>query len=119
MYIDVGAYGKSSDSAILQETDFYKKLMSHTLNIPEQLQISENCSTLFPYVFVGDEAFGLSTNVMRPFGGNNLSVDKKIFNYRLSRARRYIECTFGILTNKWRIFNRPLNVHTELAKSID
>ncbi|CAH1972426.1 unnamed protein product [Acanthoscelides obtectus] len=118
MYIDVGAYGKSSDSAIFQETDFYKKLMSNTLNIPEPLQISENSTTLFPYVFVGDEAFGLSTNVMRPFGGNNLSVDKKIFNYRLSRARRYIECTFGILTNKWRIFHRPLNVHTELAKSI-
>lgn len=96
----------------------YKKLISNTLDIPEPLQISENNPTLFPYVFIGDEAFGLSTNIMRPYGGNNLSAEKKIFNYRLSRARRYIECTFGILTNKWRILHRPLNVHTELAKSI-
>jgi hypothetical protein len=118
IYIDVGAYGKSSDSAIFQETELYKKLISNTLDIPEPLQISENNPTLFPYVFIGDEAFGLSTNIMRPYGGNNLSTEKKIFNYRLSRARRYIECTFGILTNKWRIFHRPLNVHTELAKSI-
>lgn len=118
IYIDVGAYGKSSDSAIFQETELYKKLISNTLNIPEPLQISENNPTLFPYVFIGDEAFGLSTNIMRPYGGNNLSAEKKFFNCRLSRARRYIECTFGILTNKWRIFHRPLNVHTELAKSI-
>lgn len=118
IYINVGAYGKSSDSAIFQETELYKKLISSTLDIPEPIQLSENNPTLFPYVFIGDEAFGLSTNIMRPYGGNNLSAEKKIFNYRLSRARRYIECTFGILTNKWRIFHRPLNVHTELAKSI-
>lgn len=118
IFIDVGAYGKSSDSAIFQDTELYKKLISNTLNIPEPHQISENDPTLFPYVFIGDEAFGLSTNIMRPYGGNNLSTEKKIFNYRLSRARRYIECTFGILTNKWRILHRPLNVHTELAKSI-
>nr|CAH7767049.1 unnamed protein product [Callosobruchus chinensis] len=26
----------------------------------------------------------------------------------LCRARRYVECSFGILSNKWRIFHRPL-----------
>ncbi|CAK1603829.1 unnamed protein product [Parnassius mnemosyne] len=36
----------------------------------------------------------------------------------MSRARRYFECTFGILSNKWRIFHRPLNVSVELSKTI-
>lgn len=63
IYIDVGAYGKSSDSAIFKETELYKKLISNTLNIPEPQQISENNPTLFPYVFIGNEAFGLSTNL--------------------------------------------------------
>ncbi|KAJ8915528.1 hypothetical protein NQ315_012410 [Exocentrus adspersus] len=31
---------------------------------------------------------------------------------------RYIECTFGILANKWRIFHRPLNVDLDLAQDI-
>lgn len=71
-----------------------------------------------PYFLVGDEAFGLSNHVLRPFAGNNLGRNKRIFNYRLCRARRYIECTFGILANKWRIFHRPLNVNIKLAVSI-
>lgn len=71
-----------------------------------------------PFVIVGDEAFGLSLNVMRPYGGKHLSTQKKVFNYRLLRARRFIECTFGIFSNKWRIFHRPLNVSDEFAEDI-
>lgn len=47
-----------------------------------------------------------------------MPVRKKIFNYRLSCARRYVECTFGILSNKWRIFHRPIDVHVDFAVDI-
>lgn len=116
--IDVGAYGKSSDSSIFKESMFYKKMMKNALNIPDPKPISTLNTEPMPHVIVGDEAFGLSENIMRPYGGKNLTVTKKVFNYRLSRARRYIECTFGILSNKWRIFHRPLNVKLDLAQNI-
>ncbi|KAJ8894465.1 hypothetical protein PR048_007119 [Dryococelus australis] len=64
-----------------------------------------------PFTFVGDEAFAFSTHMQRPYGGKNLSREKKTYNYRLSRAKRYIEYSFGILTNKWRIFHRALDIN--------
>lgn len=43
---------------------------------------------------------------------------EKIFKYRLSRARRCVERTYGILSNKWRIFHRPIDVHVDFAVDI-
>lgn len=33
-------------------------------------------------------------------------------------AEQELECTFNFLTNKWRIFYRPLNVYVQLADDI-
>lgn len=52
---------------------------------------------------------------MIPCGGNLLSHEKKIYNYWHTLARRYIECTYGIISNKWRILHRPLEVSIEFA----
>ena len=55
-------------------------------------------------------------NPMRPYAGYNLSEKQRIFNYRLCRARRYVEYSFGISSNKWRIFHTALNVSKEFSK---
>lgn len=116
-YIDVGSYGKSSDSGIFKNSKLFEKLSDGSLGIPPPTPIADS-SLHYPYVVVGDEAFPLSTNLLRPYGGRHLTDTKKIFNYRLSRARRYIECSFGILANKWRIFHRPLNVDIDFAEVV-
>ena len=61
---------------------------------------------------------GANRNMLWPFGGFNLIVKKRVLNYRLCRARRYVECVFGILSNKWRIFQRPLNVSPDFTVDI-
>jgi len=43
---------------------------------------------------------------------------KRIYNYRLWRARRILEWTFGILANKWRIFHRPNDVKPDFCDNI-
>lgn len=117
IFIDVGAYGKECDSAVFKQTQFWKNLLNDRLNIPSSTnKLGTDCD--LPYVFVADEAFALHEHVLRPFGGHQLDELKSTFNYRLTRARRYVECTFGIMANKWRILHRPLNVSTDLAVDI-
>ncbi|XP_063230841.1 uncharacterized protein LOC134535573 [Bacillus rossius redtenbacheri] len=117
-YVHIGLYGRTNDSSIFKQTQLYKRMVDGTLRIPVPAQISRTVNEIVPFLFIGDEAFGLSENMLRPYGGRNLSQKKKIFNYRLSRSRRYIECSFGILANKWRILHRPIDVDIELAEDI-
>lgn len=62
------------------------------------------------YVFIGDEAFALRPDFIKPYCQRELTNSKRIYNYRLSRARRIIENTFGILASRFRIFHTSINV---------
>ena len=61
---------------------------------------------------VGDEAFPLRMDLMQPFSkdkkGNRLPYKKMIFNYRLSRARHIVENAFGILVQRFRVYDRRI-----------
>lgn len=63
-----------------------------------------------PFVMVSDEAFPLKKNLLRPYPHRGLDARKRRFNQRLSRARRFVECTFGIMSSKWRIFHTAIQL---------
>lgn len=109
IYVDVGSFGKNSDSAIFGNSSLWRRMEKNNFNIPAPTRLP-GVDIALPYAFVCDEAFGLSTHLLHPYSGNHLPIEKEVFNYRLSRARRYVEYTFGILSNKWRIFHRPIKV---------
>lgn len=102
------AFGSDCDAGVLSKSVFGKALYQRTLNISHETRKLPGSNTELPYFVIGDEAFQLHKNVMRPYSGRFLSNDKSILNYRLSRARRVIENAFGILASRWRIFQRPI-----------
>ncbi|XP_060882015.1 uncharacterized protein LOC132953662 [Metopolophium dirhodum] len=116
--IDVGAYGKEGDSTIFKNCPFGKKLYSELLNLPATVVLPNTDNFPQPFVVIGDEAFGLHKNLLRPYPGRGLTQKRKMFNYRLSRARRYVECAFGILANKWRVLHSAILVEPDFADVI-
>lgn len=57
----------------------YGKGCKETLNIPPPRALPDIEGEL-PYVFVGDEAFALHNNLLRPYGSQELDHIKRIFN---------------------------------------
>nr|CAI5859351.1 unnamed protein product [Callosobruchus analis] len=55
---------------------------------------------------------------MCPYPSGNLNVETTIFNKRLSSARITIECTFAILSNKWRISIKYIETYIKHTKLI-
>ncbi|XP_067209497.1 uncharacterized protein [Linepithema humile] len=116
--VDVGSYGGNSDGGIFTSSDIYSALQEGTLNIPKNLINLPGSNIKLPYVFLGDSGFPISTNLMRPYSGKLLNEKKKIFNYRLSRARRTVENTFGILSSRWRIYRKPIHMHPKYVDTV-
>lgn len=118
--VDIGQPGSNSDGGIWEGCTFGKSLkhgnyiiytnnrilmsldslcIPHILghiNLPDPEVLPRTQHNPTPYHFVADEAFPLDSSMMRPYPGRTLERDEmRIFNYRLSRARRVIENTFG------------------------
>jgi len=110
---DIGAVGSESDGGILARSELGKALRENRLSIPQENRTLLGSNYTTPCYFVGDEAFQLSSNMMRPYSGRNLEDSKSIFNYRLSRARRIIENTFGILVHRWQFLKKSVGFHPD------
>jgi len=90
--VDIGDYGSNSDGGVFRRSAIGSRLQSDTLNLPADQPITDNPgANAMPFVIVGDEAFPLGPHLMHPYPGRGLREDKRIFNYRLSRARRVVE----------------------------
>ena len=60
--VDVGSYGSSNDSSVLNQTTFFKHLRNKNLDVPTSKQLPNDTEeTHVPHVLLGDEA--LSTKM--------------------------------------------------------
>lgn len=106
LYVDVGCNGRISDGGVFGGCSLQDALEKRTSNIHAPLPESDQ---LAPYCIVADEAFPLKEYLMKPYPNRRLSVEQRIFNYRLSRARRVVENAFGILANCFRVLLTTIN----------
>lgn len=84
--VNVGAPGRFSDGGIPQDSPIGERLHEGELSLPRAAMLPRS-GKVCPHVFVGDEAFQLRPDFMRPLPGSRSVPAEVIYNYRLSRAR--------------------------------
>lgn len=118
IFVDVGCQGRISDGGVFKNTQLYKGLQNGYFNLPPP-EILPGNETPLPYVILGGEAFALNDNLMKPYSGVYEKGSKeRIFNYRLSRARRVVENAFGICSSVFRVLRKPLLLKPDNAQLI-
>ena len=96
LFVDIGAPGGAHDATVFEKSTLGHKLTSNELGLPPIPADG------IPLHFLSDTAFGLQERIMKPYPDTVLGPKQKIFNYRLSRARRTVESTFGIMAKRFR-----------------
>lgn len=115
--IEVGGRGKQSDGGTFNASSLNRLLERGAFNIPEPRTLP-NSNITAPYVIIADEAYPLKEYIMRPYPQRTLNQERENFNNRLSRARKTVECAFGILCNKWRVLLKSIETDVKHARLI-
>ena len=125
LYADVGCQGRISDGGVWSHCSFAKKLNNRDLNLPTPRILPKPNDPVWhphmtgekiPFVIIGDSAFPLQENIMKPYPEKGMDDKKRIFNYRLSRFRRVSENAFGILVNRFRMFGKRIDLEHDIVK---
>ena len=109
LYADVVSNDRFHDSGAWNKSSLLQVIQNGLVKLPKDDALPVNGVTA-PYVFVGDDTFALKKFMMKPYPQQNLTADKRVYNYRHSRARRTSENLFGILAKRWRIFFTKINL---------
>ena len=118
LFVDCGSQGRLSDGAVFRNSELYRRIEENQIHFPPDEPLVEGGPPL-PYVFVGDDAFGLSNRIMKPYPGlHDKGSKERVFNYRLSRARRVVENVFGIMASVFRVLRKPMLLQPDKAALI-
>lgn len=114
LYVNIECNGRVSDGGVFGRSALGTVLNDAEVNLPPNEKIGDN--RLRRYAIVADDAFPLEEHIMKPYPYNSKEKEKKIFNYRLSRARQTIEHAFGILCNRLHILQTTIHLRPEKDK---
>ncbi|XP_071496099.1 putative nuclease HARBI1 [Diadema antillarum] len=112
------AMAHPQDAQIYNESDLHHGLDQNRIHAFPQPDPLPNDNQDVPYFIIGDDAFSLRTYLMKPNSTRNLTHGERIFNFRLSRARRVVENAFGILLNRFQILLTTMQHHHETVRTI-
>lgn len=113
--VDVSKYGTDG---IFQNSNLGKSLSNDKFCLPK-CKPFPGMQTLMPHVIIGDDAFPLKPYLMRPYPVTTpRDTLKQHFNNRLSRVRSVVETTFRILSHRFPIFEKRIQLKPDFVDKV-
>lgn len=105
IHINVGSRGRNADGGTFNNTLLAKSIELNTAGIPKDKPLPQRKNPM-PFVIIADDAFAMKKYLLKPYSFHNQTLEERVFNYRLSRARRIVENAFGIASARFRSLRR-------------
>lgn len=106
-----------SDGGVFNNCGLSTALQENTLNLPPSEPLPGRTKAVH-YVVVVDDVFALKPFLMKLYPFKSEPGINRIYNYRLSMARRIVENVFGILVSRFRILRKAFTLAPEKLTTI-
>ena len=115
LYADTGTNGRVKDGSVWNKCGFSEALEIQELSVPGPRCLPRGVQ-IISFVLVGNDAVALKTHMMKSYPRQNLTTERRVYNYRHSRERRISENLFSILANRWHITIQSCYLSQQLLK---
>ena len=115
LYADTGTNGRVKDGSVWNKCGFSEALETQELSVPG-LRCLPRVVQIISFVLVGNDAVALKTHMIKSYPRQNLTTERRVYNYRHSRERRISENLFSILANRWHITIQSCYLSQQLLK---
>ena len=75
-FVDIGDSGSQRDESVFANSFLGHAIENYILNIPKLSPLPDS-ETCLPFVFVGDDAFELKENMMKPYPWQSRTLEEK------------------------------------------
>ena len=98
-----------------QQTE--KKNRKGTLGLPPHEPLGPKGPDLHHFP-LGDDAFALMPWLVKPYSRHQLTREERIAKYRISRGRRVVKKSFGILVKQFRVLLTTMEQRPKVVRDI-
>ena len=117
LWVNMGASGSSSDAQIFNRSKLKRRIENGTLGLPPPEPLGPGGPDQH-YFLLGDNVFILMPWLVKPYSRRQLTREESIVNYRISRGKRVVENSFGILVKRFRVLLTTMEQGPKVVRDI-
>ena len=118
LWVNAGVSGSASDAQIFNCSKLKRRIENRTLGLPPPEPLGHGGGADLHYFLLRDDAFALMPWLVKPYSKRQLTREERIANYRISRGRRVVVNSFGILVKRFRVLLTTMEQRPKVVRDI-